>query len=56
MLLGFHQEAKGLPEKEAFFCGKTPDVFGVEVYRRSGSRKVLGERTGNVRDRIGIDN
>jgi hypothetical protein len=35
VLPGFHREANGLSKEYAFFCGKTRDVFGVEVYRKS---------------------
>jgi hypothetical protein len=46
VLLGFHQEAKGLPNGYAFFCRKTRDVFGVEVYRKSTGIFDLGKSAG----------
>ena len=44
---GFYQEAKGLPKRYAFFCRKTTDIFGVEVYRKSTGVLDLGKSSGN---------
>jgi hypothetical protein len=44
--LGFQREAKGLPIRYAFFCGKTPPDFGVEVYRKSTGVLDLGKSSG----------
>jgi len=52
VLIGFHQEAKGLPNGCALFRRKTRDVFGVDVYRKStghvGLDRVRRERKSDV--------
>jgi hypothetical protein len=46
VLLGFHQEANGLPKEYAIFCRKTLCDFGVEVYRKSTGDLDLGKSAG----------
>ena len=35
VIVGFHQEARGLPILYAIFCRKTRCFSGAEVYRKS---------------------